>query len=390
VARIRLEGVSKSYGRVQAIKSLDLDIEDGEFFCILGPPSSGKTTTLRLIVGLERPDEGTVYINDRAVNQVHPGQRDIAMIFQNLALYPDKTVFDNIAFPLREQKVPASEIRERVTAVARTLRIELLLERKPGKLSGGERQRVAIGRAIVRRPHAYLMDAPLANLDALLREEMRVELKHLQQDLGQTLVYVTNDQIEAMSMADRITVLDRGVLQQCDTPMQVYNRPANCFVATLVGSPPTNLIRCCLQARNGTLQIAHQGFVLESPARNDPLGHVLAAHAGDGGKIILGVRPEDIRLHDQPRARQAVPARVLVVEPLGSETIADVRLGSDIIKVVVPPTQSLRDNQEVWLEFDLARMHLFDTTSERRVYSMSGEESLECVVPSATSVAEGA
>ena len=242
MANIVLDKVTKRFGRVTAVNELSLDIRDGEFFCVLGPPGAGKTTTLRLIVGLEKPDEGNIIIDGELANEIHPGQRDIAMMFQNLALYPDKTVFDNIAYPLRERKLPKAEIQTRVTAVAKSLYIDHLLQRKPAKLSGGERQRVALGRAMVRQPRATLMDEPLANLDALLRLEMRVELKHRQKEEGSTLVYVTHDQVEAMSMADRIAVLNRGRLQQCDIPDAIYSLPANRFVATVIGSPPTNFI----------------------------------------------------------------------------------------------------------------------------------------------------
>jgi multiple sugar transport system ATP-binding protein len=231
---------------------------------VLGPPGAGKTTTLRLIVGLERPDEGNIFIDGELVNEVYPGQRDIAMMFQNLALYPDKTCFDNIAYPLRERKVPKDEIRTRVTEVAKKLYIDHLLERKPAKLSGGERQRVALARALVRRPRATLMDEPLANLDALLRLEMRVELKRIQQELKQTQVYVTHDQVEAMSMADRIAVLHRGVLQQLDVPDMIYNLPANKFVATVIGSPPTNFISASVQSVDGDVLIQHPAFTLRA------------------------------------------------------------------------------------------------------------------------------
>jgi ABC-type sugar transport system ATPase subunit len=218
MARVRLEDVSKRFGSVTAMDGVTLDIADGEFFAILGPPGAGKTTTLRAILGLEKADSGRVLLDDEDVTEMWPGDRDIAIVFQNLALYPDKTVFDNLAFPLKQHKVPKSEIAERVQRAAKVLKIEALLDRKPAKLSGGERQRVAIGRAIVRDPRAYLFDEPLSALDALLRLEMRSELKYLQRDLNRTLVYVTHDQVEAMSMADRMAVLRDGAVQQVATP----------------------------------------------------------------------------------------------------------------------------------------------------------------------------
>lgn len=370
MAEIRLDTVTKRFGSIEAVRALSLEIHDGEFFCILGPPRSGKSVVLRLIVGLESPDDGTIYIDGEPVNGVHPGRRDVAMIFQNLALYPDKTVFDNIAFPLREQKVPAHEIDERVLHVAQTLHIDHLLQRKPGKLSGGERQRVAIGRAIVRRPRAYLMDEPLANLDALLRAEMRVELKHLQHDLGQTLIYVTNDQIEAMSMADRIAVLRDGELQQCDSPQTVYNRPANRFVASLVGAPPMNLVPCEVQRDDGALTIVHPVFALRAARLQQAL------HRGAG--VLMGIRPEDIQIFDSRPSGQAMPAEVSVIEPLGAEIIVDLRLGADVVRAIAPPTRRFRDGQAVWVRFDGARIHLFDLTSGQRIYSSNRDEALVC------------
>ena len=378
MANLRLQNVSKRFGTNIAVKSLDLDIRDKEFFCILGPPGAGKTTTLRLIVGLERPDEGNVYIDGKSVNKLHPGQRDIAMIFQNLALYPDKTVFNNIAFPLRERKLEKEEIRERVEEVAKILHIEPLLDRKPAKLSGGERQRVAIGRAIVRRPKAYLMDEPLANLDALLRLEMRIELKRLQNELGQTLVYVTHDQVEAMSMADRIAVMNLGVLQQCDTPMTVYDRPANRFVATVVGSPPMNFLTSQWSKQDDTLEINHEVFTLK--ARGDAHPAVESLKQIDGqGQVLVGVRPEDIRLLEAQPKDAGIPAKISVIEPLGSENVVDVHLGSNIITVVTPPTQKLEEGQSVWAQFDLAKVHLFDVESEQRIYSAQKSDALECL-----------
>jgi multiple sugar transport system ATP-binding protein len=377
VANLRLENVTKRFGHVEAIKQLDLDIQDGEFFCVLGPPGAGKTTTLRLIVGLERPDEGTVYIDGEPVNDVHPGRRDIAMVFQNLALYPDKTVFDNIAYPLRERKLSKQDIQQQVSAVAKKLYIDHLLQRKPAKLSGGERQRVAIGRAIVRQPRAYLMDEPLANLDALLRLEMRVELKRLQGELGQTLVYVTHDQVEAMSMADRIAVLNQGILQQCDTPDIIYNLPANRFVATVVGSPPTNFIPAQVRQHDHSLAISHPAFTLLAEGDSHPLRLALERGGNLTAPVLVAVRPEDVRVAGSTAGECSVPAQVSVIEPLGSETIVDLRLGPDLIKAVVPPTRQLEEKQDVWLTFEVGRVHVFDSASGARLYT-SGQEELKC------------
>ena len=236
MARLRLENVTKRFGPITALNGVSLEIADGEFFAVLGPPGAGKTTLLRTIVGLETPDEGDVWADDERITAAFPGDRNIAIMFQNLALYPDKSVYDNLAFPLRQAKLPKAEIRRRVQENAAKLHIEALLKRKPGKLSGGERQRVALGRALVREPRALLLDEPLSALDALLRLEMRAELKRLQRDLGRTLVYVTHDQVEAMSMPDRVAVLREGVVQQVDTPEAIYHRPANRFVATVTGT----------------------------------------------------------------------------------------------------------------------------------------------------------
>src|SRR5204863_1644288 len=255
-----------------------------------GPPGAGKTTLLRTIVGLERPDEGEVYADGERITHVYPGDRDIAIMFQNLALYPDKTVFGNLAFPLRQAKTPKEEIRKRVSRTAAILHIEHLLERKPRKLSGGERQRVALGRALVRDPRAFLFDEPLSALDALLRLEMRAELKHLQRDLGRTLVYVTHDQVEAMSMPDRVAVLRDGVVLQVDTPENVYHRPVNRFVATVVGNPPMNFIPCTVGTRNGAPQVRHEVFEVEVATRGLNLGQTMA----EGTECLLGVRPEDV------------------------------------------------------------------------------------------------
>jgi multiple sugar transport system ATP-binding protein len=334
-----------------------------------------------LIVGLERPDEGTIYIDGEPANEVHPGKRDIAMMFQNLALYPDKTVYNNIAYPLRERKMPKDEIRQRVTEVAKKLYIDHLLDRKPAKLSGGERQRVALGRSLVRQPRAYLMDEPLANLDALLRLEMRVELKRIQQELKETLVYVTHDQVEAMSMADRIGVLHRGVLQQVDVPDQVYNYPANRFVAMTVGSPPTNFLDVRVQDAMGRLELAHPVFVLRAGGPEDAVRGSLAGADVVGQGIWVAVRPEDVHLSERCEMASCFPAKVSVVEPLGAETIVDVIVGQDIVKAVVPPAQHLAEGQEIWVTLDATRVHLFDPKTERRFHTSSAEDPLIASAP---------
>ena len=348
MARIRLENVTKRFGEITALNGVSLDVHDGEFFAVLGPPGAGKTTMLRTIVGLEKPDEGDVLIDDDRVNDVWPGDRDISIVFQNLALYPDKSVFGNLAFPLRQKGTPKDEIRRRVDATARMLHIEHLLGRKPAKLSGGERQRVALGRAMVREPRAYLFDEPLSALDALLRLEMRAELKRLQRELGRTLVYVTHDQVEALSMADRIAVLREGVIQQIDTPEKIYNEPANRFVATVVGSPPMNFIPAQASFANGAFRVVHETF------------EVTAAAAGvaqeSAGACWVGVRPEDVHVE---RSGDGIEASVYVTEPLGGETVVDLRIADRVVKALVSPTLELEPDQKVSVTLDAKRLHVF-------------------------------
>jgi multiple sugar transport system ATP-binding protein len=377
MASLRVEGVTKRFGPVTALDHVSMEIEDGEFFAVLGPPGAGKTTLLRTIVGLERPDEGDVYADGERITDVYPGDRDIAIMFQNLALYPDKTVFGNLAFPLRQAKVSRDEIRRRVGRTAATLHIEHLLERKPAKLSGGERQRVALGRALVRDPRAFLFDEPLSALDALLRLEMRAELKHLQRDLGRTLVYVTHDQVEAMSMPDRVAVLREGVVQQVDTPETIYHRPRNQFVATIFGSPPMNFIPCTVGARNGAVSIRHPLFEVDFAPGGSPLGHMLA----EGAPCLLGIRPEDI--HVRPDSGEGLPAAVYVTEPLGGETVVDLRLGDRVVKALAPSSVELRQDDPVRISFEPSRLHVFKEDGET-VLSAAGESlcSVRAVPPS--------
>jgi multiple sugar transport system ATP-binding protein len=366
VASIRVEHVTKRFGNVVALNDVSLDIEDGEFFAVLGPPGAGKTTLLRTIVGLETPDTGDVYADGERITDVYPGDRDIAIMFQNLALYPDKTVFNNLAFPLKQRKRPKDEIRRRVEQTAETLHITHLLNRKPGKLSGGERQRVALGRALVRDPRAFLFDEPLSALDALLRLEMRAELKHLQRDLGRTLIYVTHDQVEAMSMPDRIAVLREGVVQQVDTPEDVYHRPANRFVATVVGSPPMNFLPCTIAVQNGALHVRHPLFEVDVLAREVAGADKLT----EGVDCLLGVRPEDVRV-DAP-GESSFAATVYVSEPLGGETVVDLEVGHLLVKALTPASVEVKQDAQVQVSLDPARLHLFTSEGES-VLSADGQ-----------------
>ncbi len=367
MASIRLEHVTKRFGAVTALSDVSMEIADGEFFTVLGHPGAGKTTMLRTVVGLEQPEAGDVYAGDERITDVYPGDRDIAIMFQNLALYPDKSVYKNLAFPLRQAKVPKQEIDRRVQEVAKTLRIEPLLERKPGKLSGGERQRVALGRAMVRDPRALLLDEPLSALDALLRLEMRAELKRLQRDLGRTVVYVTHDQVEAMSMSDRIAVLREGVLQQIDVPENIYHRPANRFVATTVGSPPMNFVPVVTRRTTAAFELGHELFTTALSSQAAP-----ALGLADGDACQLGVRPEDVHVTSGP----GIPATVYVTEPLGGETVVDLELAGRLVKALVDPTLKLKEGENVRITFDGSRLHLFDEAGQA-LLSAAGEPLFE-------------
>jgi multiple sugar transport system ATP-binding protein len=368
MSRIQINGVTKRFGEVTALDGIELDIADGEFFCVLGPPGAGKTTLLRTIVGLEHPEAGRVLIGGTDVTDFVPSERNVSIVFQNLALYPDKTVYDNLAFPLRQgkEKVSSSEIDRRVKETAEVLQIVPLLKRRPAHLSGGERQRVAIGRCLVRAPLVYLLDEPLSALDALLRLQMRAELKYLQRDLGRTLVYVTHDQVEAMSMADRICVLDSGHVQQVGVPDDVYNRPINTFVATTVGMPPMNLVPVRVEAGNGSVQLRSSIFSFRAPLDS----RLESITSQSGQELQIGVRPEDLRVGaDAPGA--TMRCRVIAVEPLGGEVIVDLDLDGRIVKAMTPPDVHIEPDELIPVEFDLSRIHLFGTDG-RSVYAADG------------------
>ncbi|BAN89496.1 ABC transporter ATP-binding protein [Aeropyrum camini] len=360
MGEIVLEGVVKRFGRVVAVDHVDLKIRDGEFFVLLGPSGCGKTTTLRLIAGLEYPDEGRILIDGEDVTYKDPKDRNVAMVFQNYALYPHMTVFDNIAFTLylrrKEMGLTKDDIRRRVLEVAKLLRIEDLLDRKPGQLSGGQQQRVALARALVRRPKVWLMDEPLSNLDALLRLAMRAELKKLQKDLGITTVYVTHDQAEALSMADRIAVMNKGRVVQVGTPEEVYLRPKHVFVATFIGAPPMNLIECTIDAVGEDLWISCPGF-----SRRVPDEARKAIESAGVKKVYLGIRPEFISV-SKHEAEGSIQGRVYVVEPLGSEYIVNVDIGDGLIvkAKILGPKEKLSPGEKVYLNMDWSKIKIFD------------------------------
>lgn len=352
MASVELKQVTKSYdGKTTVIHGIDLHIEHGEFVVFVGPSGCGKSTLLRMIAGLEGISGGDVVIDGKRVNDEPPRNRDIAMVFQDYALYPHKTLYENMAFGLRLRKTPEDEIKRRVMDASKLLRIEHMLDRKPAALSGGQRQRVAIGRAIVRQPKVFLFDEPLSNLDAQLRGEMRTEIKKLHQRLGATIIYVTHDQVEAMTLADRIAVLSAGHKMQYATPHQIYNTPAALFVAGFTGSPAMNLVPCSLQG--GRLSLGDAQF--EVPA-------ALADKAAGATQLTFGIRPENIALTPQPGSVQ-VPASVVLTEPLGAETLVTFKVGH--CELVARCAASFDQAPGAALPVYLAQehMHLFDAQS---------------------------
>jgi len=366
MSAVSLSNVVKAYGANEVIHGIDLEIGSGEFVVFVGPSGCGKSTLLRMIAGLEDISSGRISIGDTVVNDLPPRARDIAMVFQDYALYPHKSVFENMAFGLRLRKRPEHEIRTRVGDAANILQITHLLERKPRELSGGQRQRVAMGRAIVRQPKAFLFDEPLSNLDALLRSEMRVEIKKLHARLGNTIVYVTHDQVEAMTLADRIVVLQAGNLIQYDTPDGVYNRPAAQFVAGFTGSPPMNFAPCRIGEGGRTLHLAG-GINLPVPA-----GRVAECARHQGRELTFGLRPEHLgAIAADEHAMAHVPAKVMLVEPLGAETLGLLRLGTgdDAPELTgrFAPDAGIRAGQALTAALSLAQFHLFDRDTGKAV-----------------------
>jgi ABC-type sugar transport system ATPase subunit len=356
--RVLLQNLTKRFGTVTAVGALDLEIKSGEFVALLGPSGCGKTTTLLMVAGIYRPTEGAILFDERRVDHLMPKDRGIGMVFQSYALYPHMTVAENIAFPLDVGRhVPKAERTSRLREAARLVRIEQLLERRPAQLSGGQQQRVALARALVKRPDILLLDEPLSNLDARLRHEMRGEIKRLQKEVGITSIFVTHDQLEALTMADRVALMRDGLLQAYATPDELYARPGNRFVAEFIGSPPMNFFPAALGARNGSFVARAEG--IEIPLAGSRVPRDAA------GEATVGVRPEHLALV-APGEGQAT-GEVYVVEPMGREQVVDVQVGQQRLHVMAPPGFTGRIGDRVGLRFAPDQVHLFDTASGERL-----------------------
>jgi multiple sugar transport system ATP-binding protein len=350
MAQVTIRGVRKTFGAVDVIHGVDLDIADGEFVVLVGPSGCGKSTLLRMIAGLETISGGTIQIGDRVVNHLPPAQRDIAMVFQNYALYPHMTVADNMAFALKLRKTDAATVNDRVQKAAEILGLKPYLARYPRQLSGGQRQRVAMGRAIVRDPQVFLFDEPLSNLDAKLRVQMRTEIKELHQRLKTTTIFVTHDQIEAMTMADRIVVMHDGIIEQIGTPLELYDSPRNLFVAGFIGSPAMNFLKGAAKG-DGSVEVG--GTRLPVAGKHS---------VADGQPVVYGIRPEHLEL-----ANDGFPAKVAVVEPTGSETMVVVRVGEEEMVALFRERHQFAPGQTVHLRPRVEQVHLFDGQSGQRV-----------------------
>jgi multiple sugar transport system ATP-binding protein len=365
MASVTYDHVYKRYGDVVAVSDLDIQIEDKEFLVLVGPSGCGKTTALRLLAGLEEITEGRIMIADQVVNDVAPKDRDIAMVFQSYALYPHMSVYDNMAFGLKLRKTPKDEIKRRVQQAADILGLEQLLDRRPRQLSGGQRQRVAVGRAIVREPKVFLFDEPLSNLDAKLRVETRANISKLHQQLQTTFIYVTHDQIEAMTMASRIAVMSKGILQQIDSPQNLYDKPNNLFVAGFIGSPAMNFFKSTLRKEDGRMIVDGGSFHVEVPENRHDM------YTGYIDKpVIFGIRPEDIKdPHFLPPGifPQSVPTKVDVTELMGNEIQLYMTTGEHSFVARVDPRTRARMGDDTEMAFNMNNMHLFDIDTEQAI-----------------------
>lgn len=362
MADVRLESISKTFGDVTALKEINVEVHDHEFFVLLGPTGAGKTTMLRTIAGLEKPEQGEIYIDDSLVNEFTPALRDVAFVFQYYTLYPHYTVRQNLEFPLKSKlrDFPQQEIDQRIQQAAETLHISHLLDRQATHLSGGEMQRVAIGRAIVRNPKVFLMDEPLSNLDAKLREGMRAELAHLHLDLGATFFYVTHDQTEAMAMGDRIAVLNEGEILQVGTPDDIYNTPQNTFVARFVGSPMINLLQT---TRKDNRLIVGQNDM--ACTLTDEQQDKLSSYTKD--RVTLGVRPEDVEVTRESKEVNSFKCQIHFVQSMGAEDILNLTLGNTEFRAIAAPRLMSKVGETVYANFNMSRTHIFDPETEERL-----------------------
>ncbi len=367
MAQVSLRNLTKKFDEVVAVNQVNLEIKDQEFVVLVGPSGCGKTTTLRMVAGLEEITEGEIYIGDRLVNNLASKDRDIAMVFQSYALYPHMKVFDNMAFGLKMRKVPKDERMTLVYEAADVLGIKDLLDRKPRQLSGGQRQRVALGRAIVRKPDVFLFDEPLSNLDAKLRVQMRTELIQLHNRLKSTSLYVTHDQVEAMTMGDRIVVMNDGFIQQVGSPLELYNTPVNFFVASFIGSPAMNFLDCRLTESKGVLSVQTSGFKILLPV--DLSGKVKASNVTN---FLIGVRPEDIAPkgtgEHSVRKSEPINAQINIIETLGKETYLNITAGDDNMMAVISPNVEVNLEETIGFEINLDKIHLFNKDSGEAVF----------------------
>ena len=354
MASVALKNLYKNFGQTTVVRNVNVEIDDGEFLVFVGPSGCGKTTTLRMVVGLESISEGDIYIGNNLVNDLPPGDRDVAMVFQNYALYSHMTVSRNLGFALKARGVDEREIINRVQRVAKMLDLEEMLERKPRQLSGGQRQRVALGRAVVRSPKVFLMDEPLSNLDALLRLQTRKELIELTSELKSTVIYVTHDQVEAMTMGHRLAVMNKGEVVQLDTPEKVFNEPANRFVAEFIGSPPMNFLDVEVSEKCHKKTIRADSFELELPN---------SMSSFSDSKAIMGFRPHDIKLVSEG----GLGGRVTVVETLGAEKLIYLKVGNNSLSILVPATEKISSGEYLHFEINKDHLHLFNRDDEKRI-----------------------
>lgn len=364
MAKIELKNLKKYFGNVKAVDDVSLNINDGEFVVFLGPSGCGKTTTLLMLAGIYKPTSGEILFDDQLVNEVPPKDREIGMVFQSYALYPHMTLYENIAFPLLAKKMPKDIIDKKIRDVTKNLDIGKLLDRKPNQISGGQQQRVAIARALVKEPKILLFDEPLSNLDAALRAYMRAEIKKLQHDLGITSVYVTHDQVEAMTMADRIAVFNKGKLMQFDTPNNIYNEPKNVFVAKFVGTPSMNILDVEIENLHNRIFIKIEKdilFEIEDENMKNKIEKI------NTKKVVMGIRPEDIKISFKKENNNSFRSKVYILEPLGREIIYNIKLGNNIFRIISDEKYDLKLEETVYLTFPKIGFHLFDKESGKNL-----------------------